>query len=82
MTQPSYKIRDIKLADNPVIATMMREVLVEFGLPKVGTVYEDVILDTLYEFYDREQACHGREGSLRVTKSRCSGRFAASCRKK
>ncbi len=51
MTPRNFKIREIQLKDNPKIAKAIREVLIEYGVPKVGTAYADKILDTLYEEY-------------------------------
>tara|TARA_B100001146_G_scaffold200791_1_gene191649 strand:- start:241 stop:729 length:489 start_codon:yes stop_codon:yes gene_type:complete len=44
-------IRPIQQDDNPFVAQMIREVLVESGAPKVGTAYEDKTLDQMFEFY-------------------------------
>ncbi|HEA30252.1 MAG TPA: GNAT family N-acetyltransferase [Leeuwenhoekiella sp.] len=49
-------IRPIKKEDNATIAKVLRTVLVEMGVPKVGTAYADKALDILYETYDRPQA--------------------------
>ncbi len=46
------KIRKIKPEDNQTIAQIIREVLTEMGIPKVGTVFEDEALDMMYETYD------------------------------
>ncbi|WP_024770510.1 GNAT family N-acetyltransferase [Aquimarina macrocephali] len=46
------KIRAIQLKDNKVIASVIREVLIEMGVPKVGTAYEDKSLDSMCETYD------------------------------
>lgn len=58
MTHNNFKIREIQLNDNPKIAQVIRKILVEFGVPKVGTAYADKILDTLYEAYDTEKAIY------------------------
>jgi putative acetyltransferase len=58
MTHNNFKIREIQLKDNPIIAKVIREILIEFGVPKVGTAYADKILDTLYEAYDTEKAIY------------------------
>lgn len=58
MTHNNFKIREIQPEDNPKIAKAIRTVLVEFGVPKVGTAYADKILDTLYEAYDTEKAVY------------------------
>ncbi len=44
-------IRPIELKDNKAVAKMVRTVLIELGVPKVGTAYEDVSLDKMYETY-------------------------------
>lgn len=51
MTPETFHIREIKKEDNPKIAMAIRSVLIEFGVPKVGTAYEDKTLDTMYEEY-------------------------------
>ena len=35
------KIRPVELKDNEALAVALRMVLVEMGVPKVGTAYED-----------------------------------------
>ncbi|GAW89963.1 N-acetyltransferase [Flavobacterium psychrophilum] len=44
-------IREIQQEDNQVIAKIVRNVLMEFGAPKVGTAYADPQLDFLFETY-------------------------------
>ena len=51
MIHNDFTIREIQKDDNPKIAKAIREVLIEFGVPKVGTAYADKILDTLYQDY-------------------------------
>lgn len=46
-------IREITLWDNLKIAKAIRSVLIEFGVPKVGTAYADTTLDCMYETYDK-----------------------------
>jgi putative acetyltransferase len=45
-------IREIEQKDNPKIAEAIRTVLIEMGVPKVGTAYEDKSLDCMAESYD------------------------------
>ncbi|MFN2262497.1 MAG: GNAT family N-acetyltransferase, partial [Psychroflexus sp.] len=52
------QIREIKQTDNSAVAEMIRYVLVEQGAPKVGTAYEDPILDELFEYYDSKRAAY------------------------
>jgi putative acetyltransferase len=58
MTPNNFKIREIQPQDNQKIAKVIRKILIEFGVPKVGTAYADKILDTLYEAYDTEKAIY------------------------
>lgn len=51
-------IRPILKKDNPFIASIIREVLIDFGVPKVGTAYEDVTLDSMYEAYQKDRAIY------------------------
>ncbi len=51
-------IREILPKDNEQIAVVIRKVLVDLGVPKVGTAYEDKALDMMYETYDRERATY------------------------
>jgi putative acetyltransferase len=58
MTLNHFKIREIQSEDNPEIAKAIREVLIEYGVPKVGTAYADIILDTLSEVYIGENSIY------------------------
>jgi len=58
MTHNNFKIREIQPKDNPKIAQAVRDILIEFGVPKVGTAYADKILDTLYEAYQFEKTVY------------------------
>jgi len=49
MTLNNFKIREIQPEDNSKIAITIREILIEFGVPKVGTAYADTVLDSLYD---------------------------------
>ena len=51
----SLKIREIQPEDNPQVAEVIRAVLVEMGVPKVGTAYEDKALDDMYATYQNER---------------------------
>lgn len=44
-------IRPIQEADNEMIASVIRSVLIEHNVPKVGTAYADVSLDRMFETY-------------------------------
>ena len=45
------KIRTIDIKDNRELSLVIRNVLIEMGVPKTGTAYEDEELDTMYEAY-------------------------------
>ena len=47
----SITIRKIQPQDNPRIAAVIRNVLIEHDAPKVGTAYADTSLDTLSDVY-------------------------------
>ncbi|AXT50127.1 GNAT family N-acetyltransferase [Aquimarina sp. BL5] len=48
----AIKIRSVVPEDNKALAQVLRDVLIEMGVPKVGTAYEDEALDMMYETYD------------------------------
>ena len=52
MRKDTIVIREIELKDNTKIALAIRKVLIEMGVPKVGTAYEDEALDCMTETYD------------------------------
>lgn len=49
------RIRLIENADNKKIAAVIRSVIIEMGMPKVGTAYTDAELDTMYEAYQKNR---------------------------
>lgn len=51
-------IREIQQKDNAEVARVVREVLVEMGVPKVGTAYADEALDVMYETYNIPKATY------------------------
>lgn len=48
-------IRAIKKEDNPSLAKVIRKVLVDLGVPKVGTAYADKALDCMFETYQGDR---------------------------
>lgn len=48
----TWKIREIQAEDNQQVRSLIREVLVEMGVPKVGTAYEDRSLDDMTKTYN------------------------------
>ncbi|MCF6280550.1 MAG: GNAT family N-acetyltransferase [Flavobacteriaceae bacterium] len=58
MSTNKYTIREIQSNDNQQIATIIRTVLIEYGVPKVGTAYEDKALDMMFETYNKPKSCY------------------------
>ena len=58
MSTNKYIIREIQLKDNEQIAATIRAVLIEFGVPKVGTAYEDEALDKMFETYNKPKSSY------------------------
>lgn len=51
-------IREITPEDNPQVAQVVRTVLEELGVPKVGTAYADKALDDMYGTYNTPKAVY------------------------
>lgn len=51
-------IREIQKADNPEVARVIRSVLEEFNVPKVGTAYADPQLDCMFETYNEPRSTY------------------------
>lgn len=51
-------IRLIQKKDNPQIAKVIRSVLEDFNVPKVGTAYADKSLDCMFETYQKPKAAY------------------------
>lgn len=58
MSNNNIVIREITLADNVQMAKVIRDVLIEFGVPKVGTAYADASLDCMAETYAKEKSVY------------------------
>ena len=58
MSKKAIVIREIRKEDNAQIAAVIRSVLVEFGVPKVGTAYADASLDCMTETYSKEKTVY------------------------
>jgi len=56
LSSDTYTIREIQPNDNQQIATTIRAVLIEYGVPKVGTAYEDKALDMMFETYNKPKS--------------------------
>ena len=51
-------IREIQKTDNPEVANVIREVLIEHNVPKVGTAYADPQLDYMFEAYSEPNSMY------------------------
>ena len=58
MSKNNIEIREIRLEDDAQIAKVIRSVLIEFGVPKVGTAYADKVLDCMAETYDKPTSAY------------------------
>lgn len=58
MSNDRIIIREIKPEDDLAIACVIRMVLIEMGVPKVGTAYADSALDHMASTYDKENAVY------------------------
>lgn len=52
----SINIRPITSDDDVAIASLIRKVLLDIGVPKVGTAYADPILDVLHSVYQSKRS--------------------------
>lgn len=51
-------LRPVENKDNPHLAAIIRSVLIDFGVPKVGTAYEDKALDCMFETYLSDRSAY------------------------
>ena len=51
-------IRKIEQKDNAEVASVIRSVLVEHNVPKVGTAYADASLDCMFETYSADNSAY------------------------
>jgi len=51
MSDPSFLIREIKPEDNPLIEEIIKAIFHEFGMPLIGTAYEDEETPRMYESF-------------------------------
>jgi putative acetyltransferase len=58
MTPNNYILREIEKKDNEQIATVIRDVLIEMGAPKVGTAYEDKALENMTVAYNKATSAY------------------------
>lgn len=50
------EIRKIRIGDNEQVAHLIRGILEDMGVPKVGTAYADTALDNMYETYQKPKS--------------------------
>ena len=58
MTTEDFIIREIQPQDNAQVAKLIRNVLIELGVPKVGTAYEDKATDEMFEHFQKESSTY------------------------
>ncbi|WP_317166962.1 GNAT family N-acetyltransferase [Winogradskyella ursingii] len=58
MSANNYVIREIEAKDDAKIAQAIRSVLIEMGVPKVGTAYEDKALNCMTETYNQPRKAY------------------------
>ena len=58
MSNNSIVIREITKSDDAEIARVIRSILIEFGVPKVGTAYADTSLDSMTETYNKPTSAY------------------------
>ena len=58
MSNSRFTIREIRIDDNEKIARVIRSVLIEYGVPKKGTAYDDTALDSMYETYNKDNCSY------------------------
>ncbi|MBU3012101.1 GNAT family N-acetyltransferase [Polaribacter vadi] len=58
MTSTDFIIREIESKDNLQMASVVRNVILEMGAPKVGTAYEDKATDAMFETYQKEKVAY------------------------
>ena len=49
-------IRPINESDNKQLAIILREVLIEMNIPKIGSAYEDPEIDNMYDSYNSNRS--------------------------
>lgn len=58
MIASDFIIREIEPRDNEEIAKVIRDVIIEMGVPTTGTTYEDKALDDLHAHYQRSKSIY------------------------
>jgi len=55
MSKETTIIRKIKQSDNRAIETIIKDIFPEFGMPLIGTAYEDLETTQMFESYQEER---------------------------
>ena len=58
MTNSDYIIREIEPRDNEQIKSIVQQVILEMGAPKIGTAYEDIALEDMHGNYQKGKAIY------------------------
>lgn len=58
MSKNNIVVREISNQDDELIAQVIRSVLIEFGVPKVGTAYADKSLDMMTDTYQNKDSAY------------------------
>lgn len=58
MSKAAFLIREIKTEDDAQVAKVIRTVLIEMGVPKVGTAYADKALDMMTATYAKDDSAY------------------------
>ena len=58
MSKTAIVIREIKTKDDAQVARVIRSVLIEMGVPKVGTAYADEALDKMTATYNTDRSAY------------------------
>ena len=58
MTNSDYIIREIEPRDNVQIKSIVQQVILEMGAPKIGTAYEDIALENMHGNYQKDKAIY------------------------
>tara|TARA_Y100000766_G_C18520340_1_gene418602 strand:+ start:55 stop:534 length:480 start_codon:yes stop_codon:yes gene_type:complete len=51
-------IRPINESDNKHVAIILREVLIEMDIPKIGSAYADPEIDNMFEYYQSDRSAY------------------------
>ena len=60
-------IREVKKTDNFELAALLRKILIEMGVPKKGTAFEDPEIDCIYETYNSPRSKNKIDGVNIIT---------------